>query len=187
LKRKVKVNTMKLSLTIATIATLLLLLLPAFLQAKEKTTALRRGLKGGTNGGDNYFAVISVDQKVTGCMPSALGSVIATVRDDTFCIKLSDDGLSGQELFSHVHGPAAVGDTGPVIFTINTSTAKMQCFELTKDQMKALDDELWYVNIHSEMCPNGTIRGQLLPLLSNVRYIVKQLRQTAEAVPEVHI
>jgi hypothetical protein len=185
LKRKEKINTMKLSLTFAPIATLLLL--SAFVQAKQKTTALHRGLKGGNNIGDNYFALISVAREATGCMPSALGSVIATVREDTFCIKLSYDGLSGQEHFSHVHGPAAVGDTGPVIFTINTSTAKMQCFELTKDQKKALDDELWYINIHSEMCPNGTIRGQFLPLLSNVRYIVTQLRQTAEAVTEALI
>jgi hypothetical protein len=168
-------NTMKLSLTIATIATFLLLLVPAFVQAKKKATALRRGLKGGTNGFDNYFAIITVALEATGCLPSVIGSVIATVRDDTFCIKLSYDGVSGQEVFSHVHGPAAVGDTGPVIFTINSSTEKMQCFELRDDQIKALNDELWYVNIHSEMCPNGTLRGQLLPLLSNVPYIVKQL------------
>ena len=174
---------MKLSLTIAAIA---ILLLSAVVQAKKKTTALRRGL-GGTNGGENYFALITAAQEATGCMSSALGNVIATVRDDIFCIKLSYDGLSGPDLFSHVHGPAAVGDTGPVIFTINTSIEKMQCFELTKDQMKALEDELWYVNIHSEMCPNGTIRGQLLPLLSNVRYIANQLKQTAKAVTEAHI
>jgi hypothetical protein len=175
---------MKRSLTIVAIA---ILLLSAVVQAKKKATALRRGLKGGTNGGENYFALIAAAQEATGCMSSDLGNVIATVRDDIFCIKLSYDGLSSPDLFSHVHGPAAVGDTGPVIFTINTSTEKMQCFELNKDQMQALEHELWYVNIHSEMCPNGTIRGQLLPLLSNVHYIANQLRQTAKAVTEAHI
>jgi hypothetical protein len=75
LERKGRINTMKLSLTIATIATLLLL--PAFVQAKKNTTALRRGLKGGTNEGDNYFPLITVAQEATGCMPSALGSVNA--------------------------------------------------------------------------------------------------------------
>jgi hypothetical protein len=175
---------MKLSLTIATIATLLL---SAIVQAKKKTTSRSRGLKGIANEADNYFALIDAAQEAPGCMSSALSNVVATVRDDIFCIKLSYNGLSGPELFSHVHGPAAVGETGPVIFAINTSTEKMQCFELTKDQMKDLDDELWYFNMHSEMCPNNAIRGQLLPLLSNVPYIVKQLRQRAEAVTEAHL
>jgi hypothetical protein len=49
---------------------------------------------------------------------------------------------------------------GPVVFTIdNTSTEKTQCFELSAGQMKDLDDELWYFNIHSDKCPNDAIRG----------------------------
>ena len=177
---------MKLSLTIVTLATLLL---SAFVQAQKKTPGLRRGLKAGNNGADNYFALVSAAQEDTGCISSALGDVIATVRDNLFCIKFpSYVGLSGPELVSHVHGPAAVGETGPVIFTMDTSADKTQCFELTKDQIIDLDDELWYITIHSsEMYHNGAIRGQILPLLSNVDLISKQLRQTAEAVTEARI
>jgi hypothetical protein len=180
---------MKLSLNIATLATLLLL--AAFAQAKEKTPALRRGLKDRNNGADNYFALVtSVAQEDTGCMSSTLGSVVATVRDAIFCVKFSYAGMSSggpADIFSHIHGPAADGETGPVIFTMDTSTDKMQCFELTKYQMKDLDDELWYFDVHSEMCPNDESRGQILPLLSNVDHIVKQLRQTDEAVTEARI
>jgi hypothetical protein len=173
---------MKLSLVVATLATHLL---SAVVHAKEETTSLRRGA-------DNYFALInSADQEVPACMSSALGSgnVVATVRDNLFCLKLSYDGLSDMELFSHVHGPAALGETGPIIFTMDINTDKTQCFELTKDQKKDLDDELWYFGINSEKCPNGAIRGQILPLVSNVGNIVKQLRQRtpAEAVTEAHI
>lgn len=133
---------MKLSLTIAAVATLFL---STFVQAKKKTTGLRCGLKAGrTNGADNYFALITAAQENPGRMSSAVGNVIATVRDDTFCIKFSSDNLSSLELFSHVHGPAAVRETGPVIFTVNTNTDKMQCFELTKDQIKDLNDELCF-------------------------------------------
>jgi hypothetical protein len=114
-------------------------------------------------GPEIYTAFISAAQEVPACMSSALGYGIATVEDHEFCIKLSYDGLSGLELFSHVHGPAAVGETGPVIFTLDTSTEKKQCFMLTSDQMKDLDDELWYFNIHSDKCPGGEIRGQILP------------------------
>jgi hypothetical protein len=179
---------MKLSLTIATLATLLL---SAVAEARrEKTTLRHHGLKksgnhglsmSGTNGADNYFALFnSADQRAPACMSSPLGSgnVVATVRDDIFCIKLSYDGMSGPALFAHVHGPAAVGETGPIIFTIDTTnTEKTQCFELTKDQKKDVDDELWYFNIQSDICPNDAIRSQILPLVSNVGTIVKQLRQ----------
>jgi hypothetical protein len=174
-------NTMKLSPTIA-IHSSLLLLLSAFVRAEKETTSLRGGLKSENNGADdNYFALTSSeDHELPACISSALGSsnVVAMVRENLFCIKLNYDGLSGREqLISQVHGPAAVGETGPVIFTVHTSTEKTQCFELTKEQKKDLDHELWYFNIHSEMCPNDAVRGQLLPLVSNAGTKVKQLRQ----------
>jgi hypothetical protein len=163
---------MKLSSTIATLSALLL---SGSVQATPgKKTALR-GLQFETNeaemdydqvvvrGTDTYTAFISAAQEVPECMSSALGYAIATVQDHYFCIKLSYDGLSGPELSSHVHGPAAAGETGPVIFTMVTKTQKKQCFELTTDQRKDLDDDLWYFNIHSDMCPGGEIRGQILP------------------------
>jgi hypothetical protein len=155
---------MKLSQTIATLAALLL---SAFVHASKETTSLRRGLRSGNRKGvDNYFALISnADQEVPACMSSAVssGNVVATVRDHLFCIKLSYDGFSGPDLVSHVHGPAGVDKVGTIIFTIDTITGRTQCSELTKDQKKDLDDELWYVNIYSETCPNGAIRGQILP------------------------
>jgi hypothetical protein len=174
---------MKLSLNIAILATLLV---SAFAQqAKKKTPTLRRGLKGGNSGANTYFALVSVTQEDTGSIFSAPhGNVVATVRDDLFCIKFSYVGLSSgsPDLFSHIHGPAATGETGPIIFFMNTSSEKTQCFEMTKNQMKDLDDELWSFDVHSEMYPDGAIRGQILPLLRNVDHIVKQLRQTAAAV-----
>jgi hypothetical protein len=88
-------------------------------------------------------------------------------------IKLSDDGLSGSELFSNVHGPAAIGETGPILFTMDISTNETRCFELTKDQKKDLDDEVWYFDIHSAKCPDDAIRGQILPFLRNAGTIVK--------------
>jgi hypothetical protein len=169
---------MKLSPTIAIHSSLLL---AAVVHAEKETTSLRRGLKSENNGADNYFALTSsADHDLPACLSSALGSsnVVATVRDNLFCIKLSYDGLSDREqLISQVHGPAAVGETGPVIFTIHTSTEKTQCFDLTKDQKKDLDDELWYFNIHSKMCPNDALGAQLLPLARNAGTVVKQLRQ----------
>jgi hypothetical protein len=153
---------MKLSLTIATLATLFL---STSVQAKEETSAPHRGLKGGKKnkgGPDTYFALLSAAQEVPGCMSTALGNAVATVDGDQFCIRLSYDGLSGPELFSHVHGPAAIGETGPVVFTMDMTTQKTQCFTLSKDNMKAIENEEYYFNVHSDMCPGGEIRGQIL-------------------------
>jgi hypothetical protein len=176
---------MKLFLTITALTTLLL---STSVQATDKTSV--RGLKmsrkggmnkmnrkggmkmngGGKRGGvmnrmsETYYSIINAAQEVPGCTSSALGNAIATVEGDQFCIKLSYDGLSGPELFSHVHGPAAIGETAPVIFTMALTTQKTQCFTLTKDNKEAIDNELYYFNIHSDKCPGGEIRGQILAL-----------------------
>jgi hypothetical protein len=113
------------------------------------------------------------------------GGLLLFVNSTVDRLALKDEGPG---LFSHIHGPAAGGETGPVIFAMDTNTEKTQWFELTEDQMKDLDDELCYFDIHSEMCPSGAIRGQILPLLNNADHIVKQLTQTqAEAVTEARI
>ena len=129
----------------------------------SKSSKRNGGMMGSKT--ETYFSVISAAQGVPGCTSSALGNAIATVQDGNLCVKLSYDGLSGPELFSHVHGPAAIGETGPVIFTLDAPTQKMQCFDLTSEEdYDDLDDGLWYFNIHSEKCPSGEIRGQILPL-----------------------
>jgi hypothetical protein len=162
---------MKLFLTIATLVTLLL---SAVVHAKEESTPALRG----NNRGDNYFALITsagtqAEREIPGCVSSALsaGNVVATVRDDRFCIKIAYDQVWSKrpELFSHtLHGPAAAGETGPVIFTMDATSTQMQCFKLTADQKKELDDELWYIHIHSELCLNDDIHGRILPVsLSN--------------------
>jgi hypothetical protein len=181
-KLKRKTNTMKLFFIIATLATLLF---SVVVHAKDGTTPALRGNKRD----DNYFALITsagtqAEREIPGCVPSALsaGNVVAMVRDDRFCIKLSYDQVSTSrpELFSHtLHGPAATGETGPVIFTMDATSTQMQCFELTADQKRDLDDELWYIHIHSQLCLKDDIRGQILPLISNVGTIVQQLRQNS--------
>jgi hypothetical protein len=172
---------MKLTLTLAILSPFLL---SSYVQAAENTGV--RGLKVGNGGGGGgggmkkgaamgmngggmgskaktYFSVINAAQEVPLCSSSALGNAVATVEDGRFCIALSYSGLSGPELFSHVHGMAAIGEAGPVIITLDTGTQKTQCFDITDEGVDDLDAKLWYFNIHSEMCPSGEIRGQILP------------------------
>jgi hypothetical protein len=173
-----------------TLATLFTLFLSSTVQAIERSSVRGLGSGGGGGGGmskgggmrkgmgmgmskgmgmgmgsksKTYTSVINAAQEVPLCFSSALGNAVATVEDDLFCIALSYDGLSGPELFSHVHGPAAIGEAGPVIFTLDLDTQKTQCFYITDDEYADLNDKLWYFNIHSEQCPSGEIRGQILP------------------------
>jgi hypothetical protein len=54
----------------------------------QKVTSLHRGLKGGSNVSDNYFIIgAAADEETPGCR--LRGNVIAMVRDDRFCIKVS--------------------------------------------------------------------------------------------------
>jgi hypothetical protein len=103
-------------------------------------------------------------QEVTPCMSQASGSAIATLdaMSSELCIKLSYAGLSGPELFSHIHGPGKIGVNGGVLFPLSPDPIKTDCYMLNADQMHHLKLGHLYFNVHSEMCPSGEIRGQIL-------------------------
>jgi hypothetical protein len=140
--------------------------------AEEKKTRSNRMLKGTEEDSeeeddlDVYFSLISAAQNVAPCMSQASGNALATLNVATseLCIKLSYSGLSGTELFSHIHGPAKIGANAGVLFTLSLDTIKTDCFILNSEQMEYLEDGYLYFNIHSTMCPSGEIRGQILEM-----------------------
>jgi hypothetical protein len=141
--------------------------------AEEKKTRRNRTLKGmKSKGGDMeeeddldvYFSLISAAQNVAPCMSQASGNAFATLNGTSseLCIKLSYSGLSGTELYSHIHGPAKIGATGGLLFVLSLDTIKTDCFILDSEKIEYLEAGYLYFNIHSEMCPSGEIRGQIL-------------------------
>jgi CHRD domain len=97
------------------------------------------------------------------CLTStALGNAIFTYKDMELCMRLSYDGLSTPELFSHIHGPAMIGEAGGVVFTLSTDPVKFDCFTLTMEQEGYLMAGMLYVNVHTTACAAGEIRGQIL-------------------------
>lgn len=74
---------------------------------------------------------------------------------------ISFNGLSGDPVAAHFHGPADAGQkAGPVVDiskNINSGSAT-----ITDDQAKQLADGKWYVNIHTQKFPDGEIRGQVM-------------------------
>lgn len=110
-----------------------------------------------------YFSLLNPAQETPACPTStALGNAILTYMDMKLCIRLSYTGLSDVELFSHIHGPAMIDATAGVLFTLGMDTNKVECFTLTTEQEGFLMAGMLYFNIHSEECPGGEIRGQII-------------------------
>jgi hypothetical protein len=118
-----------------------------------------------------YFSPLNAAQRTDECSVTSpgIGNAVLTYTDDSLCYKITYSGLSGPETVAHIHGPAMVGVGAGVLFafdsTIPTPDIKDGCFALTDQDMdlvkEYLDDGLLYINIHSEACPKGEIRGQI--------------------------
>jgi hypothetical protein len=76
-------------------------------------------------------------------------------------------GLSGNAAASHIHGPADVTGTAPVIipFTVSagTSVTIAGTVAVTLDQLTYLLGGRTHANIHTAANPGGEIRGQITP------------------------
>lgn len=90
------------------------------------------------------------------CEELALGQVVATLIDDEFCIRMSYgpgfSDLPEPKSYSHIHGPAQVGEDAPVVFILSQSTIKTDCFKVKRKEKKQLLAGLWYINVHSAKC-----------------------------------
>lgn len=109
-----------------------------------------------------YSADLTAGAEVPPNDSTATGTADVTVDLDakTVAWTVSYEGLTGDATAAHIHGPASEGENaGPVI---NMSDAVMDGeAAITADQISALEDGKYYVNIHTEQNPNGEIRGQL--------------------------
>jgi len=113
-------------------------------------------------------ALLNTAQTVPLCTASAggaTGNAVMTYSTETkeLCIYLSYTGLSGTELFSHIHGPASFGTAGGIVKTLTSGQNKLDCFTFTEEEQTSLLSGLLYFNVHSPACNTGEIRGQILP------------------------
>ncbi|MCB9852541.1 MAG: CHRD domain-containing protein [Phycisphaerales bacterium] len=84
----------------------------------------------------------------------------------------SFSGISSAETIAHIHGPAAPGVNGPVVYSLPAGSTKIGSIVLTDPgsypvaaQIADLVAGFWYVNVHSLQHPMGEIRGQITPYL----------------------
>ncbi|MBI1418596.1 MAG: CHRD domain-containing protein [Limimaricola sp.] len=121
----------------------------------------------------NWSATLDQAQEtsVDTAVMDAKGSATGTLDTDTGVMtwNITFEGLSGDATGMHFHGPAAKGADAGVAVNIGdisglTSPSAGQA-TLTADQMKQVEDGMWYINIHTSANVKGEIRGQVMPAM----------------------
>jgi uncharacterized repeat protein (TIGR01451 family) len=109
-----------------------------------------------------FVANLNGSQEVPPTNSTATGTATLLLSPDenTARVSLNFTGLSSSQTAAHIHGPAAPGVSGPVLFPL--PNGQVSDFEITlaPGQSQDLKNGLWYVNVHSNNFPNGEIRGQ---------------------------
>jgi hypothetical protein len=122
-----------------------------------------------TSFGATYFTGnLNSAQEVPPNASTATGFGRVTLNDAETQITASFHwtGLSGNASAGHIHGPAAVGVNGPIIFNMAPAAATAgsvigATFAVTAQQVADLKAGLWYFNIHTAANSGGEIRGQI--------------------------
>jgi len=99
---------------------------------------------------------------------SGTGSATLTYDDVTNILtwNITWSGLTGTETVAHFHGPAAAGVNAGVQVNFaaisGLSSPSIGSTTITTTQAADLLNDLWYVNIHTDVETGGEIRGQIL-------------------------
>ena len=67
------------------------------------------------------------------------------------------------ETAAHFHGPALPGVNAGIQLGLGVGSPKIGSSIITATQAIDVQNNLWYVNIHSSLHPGGQIRGQVVP------------------------
>ena len=96
------------------------------------------------------------------------GKVEATYDTDSkvFTWTITYEGLSGDAVAAHFHGPAAEdANAGPVVPIADPLASPINGnATLTDEQATQLQGGSWYFNVHTAKFPDGEIRGQVKPV-----------------------
>jgi uncharacterized repeat protein (TIGR01451 family) len=111
-----------------------------------------------------FVATLTGAQEVPPTNSSATGTATLLLSPDetTARVSVSFSGLSSAQTDAHIHGPAAVGVSGPVLFPLPLGQVNDFQISLTSNQVQDLKNGLLYVNVHSSNFTTGEIRGQFL-------------------------
>ena len=108
-------------------------------------------------------------QEVPAVTTTASGTLSGTFNDNTNELQwaISWNGLSGDVVAAHFHGPAAAGTNAPPVIPINITSSYGSSGSLTGTEILDATVEgylkagTFYYNLHTATYPNGEIRGQV--------------------------
>ena len=135
-----------------------------------------------TDAGSKVFlARLTGSEQIPSNNSSANGIATLTLNDAETQATITMSNTAGTPFGSpptaHLHGPASVMGTGPVLFTLNSGNINNFSVALTSAQVQQLKSGLLYLDVHVPFSsnPNGEIRGQLASQpLENARFFVRQ-------------
>jgi hypothetical protein len=94
------------------------------------------------------------------------GMVTATLAGSKLTISGTFEGMKGNATAAHIHQGTAPGVRGPKLLDLTVTKAMSGsvsgAFDLTAEQVDALKKGKWYVQIHSEIAPEGNLWGWIL-------------------------
>jgi glucose/arabinose dehydrogenase len=111
-----------------------------------------------------FNAVLNGAQEVPANNSPASGtaSILLDQSDSLAKLSLNFSGLPTAEVAAHIHGPAPLGITAPILLGLPSGQLSDYQIGLSATQLQQLKAGLLYVNVHSTALPDGEIRGQFL-------------------------
>jgi len=98
-------------------------------------------------------------------------TVLLSPDEQTARVTLNFNGLSSAETAAHLHGPAAPGSPGAILFPLPNGSFTDFLITPTATDVQNLKNGQLYINVHSSNFINGEIRGQFTtaPAASSVQ------------------
>jgi len=130
-----------------------------------------------------FTATLNGSQETPSTNSTATGTATLLLSPDetTARVSLNFSGLSSAQTAAHIHGPAAVGVPGAILFPLPNGQVNDFAIALSPGQAADLKNGLWYINVHTSNFINGEIRGQFsnLPTGSSIqasatKYVVNE-------------
>jgi len=87
-------------------------------------------------------------------------TVLLSPDEQTARVSLNFNGLSNTETAAHIHGPAAPGTAGPILFPLPNGGFTDFLISPSATDVQNLKNGQLYINVHSTNFLNGEIRGQ---------------------------
>ena len=90
-----------------------------------------------------------------------LARFIIDTATNTMQYELEFAGLSSDETTAHIHGPAARGVPGDILFDITSGDLSIGLIDYDESEEADLLMGLDYIDVHSTTYPDGELRGQI--------------------------